>query len=145
LFVCLFVRFFSPFYYYHYCFWVRIFILLFHRIYSPISRLDYKSDTFFEANFEVFAIFSSISRYQFLQELVDNFRSMNFCIYWFQIKIFLKKTPIINCLLNNQIYTIALIHFTCILLKYRNATSMFNLEAIFSTNHLPLLELCTLS
>ena len=116
-----------------------------YRIYSPISRLAYKSDTFFEANFEVFAIFSPISRYQFLPELVGNFRSMNSCIYWFQIKIFLKKTSIINCLLNNQIYTIALIHFTCILLKYRNATSIFNLKAIFSTNHMPLLELCTLS
>ena len=102
-----------------------------YRIYSPISRLAYKSDTFFEANFEVFAIFSPVSRYQFLPELVGNFRSMNSCIYWFQIKIFLKKTPIINCLLNNQIYTIALIHFTCILLKYRNATSIFNIKSHF--------------
>jgi hypothetical protein len=68
-------------------------ILINYRIYSPISRLAYKSDTFFEANFEVFAIFSPISRYQFLPELVDNFRSMNSCLYWFQIKIFSKKTP----------------------------------------------------
>jgi hypothetical protein len=114
-----------------------------YRIYSPISRLAYKSDTFLEANFEVFAIFSPLSRYQFLPELVDNFRSMNSYIYWFQIKIFSKKTPIINCLLNNQIYTIALIHFTCILLKYGNATSIFNIKAIFSTNHTTLLELNT--
>ena len=112
-----------------------------YRIYSPISRLAYKSDTFFEANFEVFAIFSPTSRYQFLPALVDNFRSMNSCIYWFQLKIFLEKTLIINCLLNNQIYTIALIHFTCIFLKYRNATSIVNLNAIETLKLLKLLKL----
>ena len=53
--------------------------------------LAYKSTTFFEANFEVFAIFSPISRYQFLPELVYNFRSMNSCTSWFQITIFEKK------------------------------------------------------
>ena len=52
-----------------------------YRIYSPISRFAYKSDAFFEAIFEGFAFFSPISRYHFLSELVDNFRSMNCCLY----------------------------------------------------------------
>jgi hypothetical protein len=69
-----------------------------YRIYSPISRLAYKSDIFFEANFEVFVMFSPISRYQFSPELVDDFRSMNSCIYTGSNKNIFKKDA------NNQLF-----------------------------------------
>jgi hypothetical protein len=89
--------------------WVKLGILCI----LAISRFAYKSVGIFEVILEVFTVNPPISRYHFSPELVNNFRSMFCCLYGLQIKILKQKTSIFNILLNNQIYTIALIHFTC--------------------------------
>jgi hypothetical protein len=88
----------------------------YYRIYSPISRFAYKSVGIFKVILKVFEIDSPISRYHFSTELVYNFRSIFCYLYWRQIKISNKRRQYSMFLLN-QINTIALIHFTCMLLN----------------------------
>jgi hypothetical protein len=65
-----------------------IYIVQYYCIYSPISHFAYKSVDLFKVNLEVFTADPPISRYNFLPELANNFRSMFCCLYWLQIKIF---------------------------------------------------------
>jgi hypothetical protein len=93
-----------------------------------------------KVSLEVFAVDPPISRYNFLPELANNFISMFCCLYWHQMKIFWQKTLIFDILHHNQSYSIALIHFTSVSVKYWDAISLFNLITIFSTNHMSLLK-----